>query len=233
MMQTPGRDKHSESVRNDIAESAARLFFSKGYEGATVKDIAQASGASVGSIYHFFGNKEGVFAHLIRHVFGLTTVLTEHLMADVSDARVRMGFQMATQVMLISKEQQLAQFYEMALHSRATAQLTQELAMQRHLSLFPDLALDAEGLQEAAGVCVVINGVIGALVQERLTVNHMAAIERVRWLLRTVLPLVDPRQDQVAAIGAQVEALLDKWIPTVMDAVNAMVGFTDICASPE
>jgi AcrR family transcriptional regulator len=50
--------------RDAILSAALRLFTHKGYAGTSIDDLRQASGASVGSIYHHFGDKAGVAAAL-------------------------------------------------------------------------------------------------------------------------------------------------------------------------
>src|ERR671935_2446902 len=53
------------SARQDaILHAALRLFNRHGYAATSIDDLRQASGASVGSIYHHFGGKEGVAAEL-------------------------------------------------------------------------------------------------------------------------------------------------------------------------
>ncbi len=46
--------------RADILEAALACFNLLGYAQATIADVRRESGASVGSIYHHFGDKEGI-----------------------------------------------------------------------------------------------------------------------------------------------------------------------------
>ncbi len=43
-----------------LLEAAAAIFSEVGYEAATMRDIAKRAGASIGSLYQFFPNKEVV-----------------------------------------------------------------------------------------------------------------------------------------------------------------------------
>lgn len=52
------------SRRDAILAAALDCFTEMGYDGASITRICQGSGASVGSIYHHFGDKEGVAAAL-------------------------------------------------------------------------------------------------------------------------------------------------------------------------
>ncbi len=47
--------------RERLLEAAMRLFASKGYAATSVRDIMSAAGVTAPSLYHHFGNKEGLF----------------------------------------------------------------------------------------------------------------------------------------------------------------------------
>jgi AcrR family transcriptional regulator len=50
--------------RARILDAALEAFAERGYAAATIADVRLRSGASVGSIYHRFGGKEGIAAEL-------------------------------------------------------------------------------------------------------------------------------------------------------------------------
>jgi len=50
--------------RRAILDAALEVFVAGGFESATIEDVRRRSGASVGSIYHHFGSKEGLAATL-------------------------------------------------------------------------------------------------------------------------------------------------------------------------
>ena len=50
--------------RTAILDAALACFLAKSVSATTVDDIRQRSGASIGSIYHFFGSKDGLAAQL-------------------------------------------------------------------------------------------------------------------------------------------------------------------------
>src|SRR6516225_9629452 len=53
-----GHNTPTESRRQAILEAALACFTSKGFTETTMEDIRKLSGASTGSIYHHFSNKE-------------------------------------------------------------------------------------------------------------------------------------------------------------------------------
>lgn len=58
------RQEASAARRRAIVDGALALFLEQGVEETTVEDIRDRSGASVGSIYHHFGNKDGIAAEI-------------------------------------------------------------------------------------------------------------------------------------------------------------------------
>jgi AcrR family transcriptional regulator len=52
------------STRNLIIQAATRLFAEKGYEGMTMKEIANEVGIKAPSLYSFFKNKEDILLHV-------------------------------------------------------------------------------------------------------------------------------------------------------------------------
>jgi AcrR family transcriptional regulator len=50
--------------RETILEAALECFAERGFAATTIEDVRKRSGASVGSIYHHFGGKEGLAAEL-------------------------------------------------------------------------------------------------------------------------------------------------------------------------
>jgi len=54
---------HEQQVRDRIIRAAVTLFSEKGYHRATISDVVQRSGLSVGAIYTHFKNKEELFLH--------------------------------------------------------------------------------------------------------------------------------------------------------------------------
>ena len=49
-----------EDTRTLVLDAALKLFTDRGYFATSVHDISRTAGVSVGSIYHHFGDKEGL-----------------------------------------------------------------------------------------------------------------------------------------------------------------------------
>lgn len=56
----------AEERRRAILKAAAEVFFESGYEGTSIDAIIERVGGSKRAIYTSFGNKEGLFAAIVR-----------------------------------------------------------------------------------------------------------------------------------------------------------------------
>ena len=60
--------KQKRNVHEQVLGTAIRLFTDQGYFNTSIPDIVRESGVSTGSIYHHFGDKEGVAIALFNNL---------------------------------------------------------------------------------------------------------------------------------------------------------------------
>ena len=56
-----------EKTLQNIIEAAETVFYHKGYNGSTIKDISKKAGVSVGTIYIYFPDKKSIYDYLLNH----------------------------------------------------------------------------------------------------------------------------------------------------------------------
>lgn len=59
---------HEPEKRRQILSGARTVFFERGFDGASMGDIARVAGVSKGTLYVYFENKEDLFAALVSDV---------------------------------------------------------------------------------------------------------------------------------------------------------------------
>ncbi len=66
-----------QAKRSELMRTAAEIFRDKGYEGATLNDIAESFGTDRASIYYYFASKKELFQALFHDI--VADVLEENL----------------------------------------------------------------------------------------------------------------------------------------------------------
>lgn len=85
----PGRPKggKSEQTRERILDAAEQLFADRGYDGASIRDVAAAAGLQIHSVSYHFGPKEQLFdAVVARRADIMTGLRREALVAARREA---------------------------------------------------------------------------------------------------------------------------------------------------
>ena len=72
-----------------ILDHATNVFYHKGYEGASMRDLSRASGMSLAGLYYYFESKERLLYLIQKHTF--TTILERlrQQLKEVSDPEQR------------------------------------------------------------------------------------------------------------------------------------------------
>src|ERR1700691_5237684 len=84
----PKRQRGKERVAQLLAAGAA-VFAAKGYEAATMTEIAARAGAPIGSLYQFFPSKEALADTLVQNYLALLVADLEALEARARELDTR------------------------------------------------------------------------------------------------------------------------------------------------
>lgn len=70
--------------REHIVITAFHLFAEKGYEGTSVRDIAEKASVNVAMVNYYFGSKEKLFEKVLEYKSGVTRVLLDGIVNNKS-----------------------------------------------------------------------------------------------------------------------------------------------------
>jgi AcrR family transcriptional regulator len=79
---TPHRETRFDRRQAKILSHATSVFYEKGYEGASMRDLARASGMSLSNLYYYFESKEKLLYLIQKHTF---TTIVEQLRGRLKD----------------------------------------------------------------------------------------------------------------------------------------------------
>ena len=69
------KEKEKELRRSEIIDAAEKLFFSKGYDGVSMDDVAKRTELAKGTLYLYFKNKDSLFFAVVqRGVFVMNSM---------------------------------------------------------------------------------------------------------------------------------------------------------------
>lgn len=82
-------DASAVSRHADLVDRASDVFFSKGYDGASIRDVADEVGLLKGSLYHYIDSKEDLLFAIVAEVHRRLRVLAERGEGDDVVAELR------------------------------------------------------------------------------------------------------------------------------------------------
>ncbi|NUU62015.1 TetR/AcrR family transcriptional regulator [Paenibacillus agri] len=138
--------KEPEERRNEILDTAEKLFYTKGYAGTTVNDILQEIGIAKGTFYYYFKSKEEVMDAVVMRFIeaGVTSAKQIAGNPDLTVHEKLLSIIMAQKPDETLKEHMIEQF-----HQPDNAQIHQKSLAQTILHLTPVLTeVIEQGIRE-------------------------------------------------------------------------------------
>ena len=78
-----------EQRLGEILEHATAVFYERGYEGASMRDLSRASGMSLAGLYYYFESKERLLYLIQKHTFDIVLRSARERLASTSDPEQR------------------------------------------------------------------------------------------------------------------------------------------------
>lgn len=97
--------------RENILNYALSEFGTVGYEAASVRKIADKASMSVGSLYQYFSNKQGMLAVVIEHIFVILNEYIDRIKTSPLILESRLGIMFDIILKLGKKHPELIVFY--------------------------------------------------------------------------------------------------------------------------
>ncbi|HDR7613356.1 TPA: TetR/AcrR family transcriptional regulator [Bacillus mycoides] len=124
--------------RNEILETAERLFVTKGYTKTTVNDILKEIGIAKGTFYHYFKSKEEVMDEIIMRIIKADVAKAKAIVSNPNIPVLDKLFRVLMEQSLKSgdvKDKMIEQF-----HQPNNAEMHQKSIVQSIIHLSPVLA---------------------------------------------------------------------------------------------
>ena len=80
----------SKQKLRDICRIAARVFYEKGYDGASMQDIAKAVGLTKAGLYHHVGSKDRLLFEIMNYGMDIVDETVLQKVKEIADPRERL-----------------------------------------------------------------------------------------------------------------------------------------------
>lgn len=80
---------HKQKLR-EICRVAARVFYEKGYEGASMQDVAQAVGLTKAGLYHHVGSKDRLLFEIMNYGMDILDENVLQKVKEIADPREKL-----------------------------------------------------------------------------------------------------------------------------------------------
>lgn len=94
--------------RDLILESAAQVFCQKGYNGASMADIAKAVGLQKATLYHHFGSKQDILAELLDRAMAIVSENMAQVLQQDSPPDEKLKTAMRTYLQVLCEQPDLS-----------------------------------------------------------------------------------------------------------------------------
>ncbi len=84
------REEQAGETRERIFQAALELFSGSGYDGTSVREIAEAAGISKPALYYYYGSKERLYTEIIQSCFERARLALEPAVREPGPLRTRL-----------------------------------------------------------------------------------------------------------------------------------------------
>lgn len=79
------KTRNPELTQQRLLKAATKLFAEKGFDGVSVDDIVASAEINKRMVYHYFGDKEGLYVAVLKQVFSRLSDVELKTLDDISD----------------------------------------------------------------------------------------------------------------------------------------------------
>ncbi|MES2310386.1 MAG: TetR/AcrR family transcriptional regulator [Verrucomicrobiota bacterium] len=80
------KTRNAARTRGKLLKVATRLFSKKGFDGVSVDEIVDTAKVNKRMVYHYFGNKEGIYASVLKEAFQKLAEVEKEIVIEASSS---------------------------------------------------------------------------------------------------------------------------------------------------
>lgn len=129
------RQEHKLTVRTKILKVARRLLLEQGYNKTTIRQIVKECDIKIGTVYHYFKNKEEIFLNVVLSLVDRVAVIVDDSI-DENDVALRMAKEFKMHIDIILDDEKSRELYLVAYQSPTISELILKKRVERLKVLF-------------------------------------------------------------------------------------------------
>jgi len=176
----------------EICRLAARVFYEKGYDGASMQDIAAAVGLTKAGLYHHVGSKDRLLFEIMNYGMDILDETVVQKVQGVADARERLRQTIIGHIDLIvrARDQEITVILHENRSLRGALRKKINTRKRAYIQLLEEMIAKA---QEQAGAPPLISPRLGAF----------ALLGMINWLYQWYRPEGAIKQNELAQAYAE------------------------------
>jgi AcrR family transcriptional regulator len=130
------RMEKSNNIKNTIIEVTRHLFVTQGYQKTTIRQIVEEARMNIGTLYHFFRDKEDIFLYSSKQTDIELMARVEQIMTNEKDPVLKYAVYRALEFKRVEKSDKIAELYLESYSSWRMTQMVIPINMQRNKLFF-------------------------------------------------------------------------------------------------
>jgi AcrR family transcriptional regulator len=209
-MARPIKTPSSPDLRVEISKVAESLFAKRGFDGTSLRDIAQQVGTTKALIYHYFRNKEDLYLSLLEAAISEVTTRVEEVSAGDDDPQEKVRRVVQVFLEFYAAHPQRFQMVQRAIdeHGVAAATLAERWFSRAHRAL---QTIAEEGIRQRTFrplpsqtvpfvvIGLIIHALRGYKLQERVNSNVAGTypLDELAGVILTLLKVDETKKKRV------------------------------------
>jgi AcrR family transcriptional regulator len=132
------RAEKSTEVKKNMMDAALDLFLAQGYRKTTIRQIAEKAQVNIGTLYHFFRDKEDLHLQIGRDVYNEFMEYADNLIRKKKDPALRYALTRALELKEVEDSDRVAELYLESYSSWRITQMVLPVNIQRNKLLFQE-----------------------------------------------------------------------------------------------
>lgn len=201
------RQEHKAEVKRKILKISRELFKRQGYQTTTIRQITKAANVKIGTIYHFFKDKEDIFAQMVSGVFDRVLEKVDIAAPNTNNACLRMALEIKLHLQAILDDKRSAELYYITYTSNRTSKeiLNKQIERIQHLWYDKNLSFTEEDYAIRA---LFVKGNILAISIQRLNEQLLGEHNMIEKSIRLILQMFETSKERIDLAIQQMNQLI-------------------------